>query len=195
MKGGGSAAGKSVQYIGAPLAAAGIAVGSGTVGTAVAVGEAAAGGTILVTGEAASLATKSVGYVASGATVAAGTTVSAGAGGAYGIYQISKAVAVPAGYEFGGGMVLGYETLSQLGAQTILAASDATYMVLSLEGPRWLIYAVKEKSGRSEDLQTGTILDMKKMQEAGEEIYYIPVSDDEMRKIVSSAYETLPELK
>mgnify|MGYP001574185803 FL=1 len=195
VKGGGSAAGKSVQYIGAPLAAAGIAVGSGTVGTAVAVGEAAAGGTILVTGEAASLATKSVGYVASGATVAAGTTVSAGAGGAYGIYQISKAVAVPAGYEFGGGMVLGYETLSQLGAQTILAASDATYMVLSLEGPRWLIYAVKEKSGRSEDLQTGTILDMKKMQEAGEEIYYIPVSDDEMRKIVSSAYETLPELK
>lgn len=195
VKGGGYAAGKGVQYIGAPLAAAGVAVGSGTVGTAVAVGEATTGGTILVTGEAASVATKGVGYVVSGATVVAGTTASAGAGGAYGIYQLSKAVAVPAGYEFGGGMVLGYETLSQLGAQTILAASDATYMVLSLEGPRWVIYAVRGKTGKGEDLQTGAILDMKKIQEAGEEIYYIPVSDDEMKKVVSSAYETLPELK
>ncbi len=195
VKGGGSAAGKSVQYIGAPLAAAGIFVGSGTVGAAVAVGEATTGGTILVTGEAASLATKGVGYVVSGATVVAGTTASAGAGGAYGIYQLSKAVAVPAGYEFGGGMVLSYETLSQLGAQTILAASDATYMVLSLEGPRWVIYAVKGKTDKGDELQTGAILDLKKKQEAGEEIYYIPVSDDEMRKVVNSAYETLPELK
>ena len=92
-------------------------------------------------------------------------------------------------------MVLGYETLSQLGAQTVLAASDATYMVLSLEGPRWVIYAVKTKTGSGDDLQTGAILDMKKIQEAGEEIYYIPVSDDEMKKVVNSAYENLPELK
>lgn len=176
-----------------PLASAGIVVGGGTIGTAVGVTGAMAGGTVVVAGETGSVAANVFGNVIAGTTLVAGTAVSTGAGAAYGVYQLSKAVVVPAGYELGGGIVLSYETLAQLSAQTILAVSDCAYMVLSLEGPRWVLYAVRGKLGKGDDLPTGAVLDLKKMREQGEEIVNLPLSDQEMKKVVESVYNTLPE--
>ena len=195
VKGGGYIAGQTVQYIGVPLASAGITVGGGTIGTALGVTGAVGGGTMVVTGKVGSAATNVFGNVIAGTTLAAGTAVSAGGGAAYGVYQLSKAVVVPAGYELGSGIVLSYETLSQISAHAILAVSDCAYMVLSLEGPRWVLYAVKGNLGEGEDLPAGAVLDLKKMQDQGEEIVNLPVSDEEMKKVVESVYGSLPETR
>lgn len=192
VKGGGYGAGKTVQYIGVPLGAAGIAVGGGTIGTVVGGAGAATGGSLFVAGETVSAGTYVFGNLLSGTTLAGGTAVSTVSGAGYGIYELSKAVIVPSGYELGGGIVLSYETLTQLSAQSILAVSDCAYMVLSLEGPRWVLYAVKGTLGKGEDLPPGTVLDLKEMQKAGEEIYYVPVSSGEMEKVVNSVYDNLP---
>ncbi len=194
IKVGGFAAGKGVQYIGVPLASAGIVVGGGTIGTAVGTVGVASGSTLLVTGEAGWVATQTFGNTIAASTLAGGTAVSTAGGAAYGVYELSKAVVVPAGYELGSGIVLSYETLSQLGAQSILAVSDCAYMVLSLEGPRWVLYAVKGKTGNGEDLPVGAVVDLKQMQESGEEIKYLPVSDQEMKGVVESVYDNLPEV-
>jgi hypothetical protein len=195
VKGGGYVAGKTVQYIAVPLASAGIVVGGGTIGTAVGVTGAVTGGTVIVAGETGSVATNVFGNVIAGTTLVAGTAVSTGGGAAYGVYQLSKAIVVPAGYELGGGIVLSYETLSQLSAQSILVVSDCAYMVLSLEGPRWVLYAVKGKLGKGDDLPTGAVLDLKKMQQQGEEIVNLPLSDEDMKKVVESVYGSLPETR
>jgi len=195
IKSGGFAAGKGVQYIGVPLASAGIAVGGGAIGTAVGTVGTVSGGTLFVGGEVSSATTQVFGNVIAGTALVGGTAVSAAGGAAYGVYELSKAVVVPAGYELGGGMVLSYETLSQIAAHSILAVSDCAYLVLSLEGPRWVLYAVKGKTGAGDDLPPGAIVDLKKMQGAGEEIYYLPVSDEEMKDVVNSVYESLPEIK
>ena len=193
VKGAGYAAGKGVQYIGIPLASAGIAVGGGAIGTAVGAVGATTGGTVLVAGESAAAGTFVFGNVIAGTTAAGGAAASTAAGAAYGVYQVSKAVAVPAGYELGGGMVLSYETMTQLAAQSILAASDCAYLVLSLEGPRWVIYAVKGNLGSGDDLPSGAVLDLKEMRQQGEAIYNVPVSDEEMKKVVESVYWSLPQ--
>lgn len=195
IKGGGYAAGKGVQYIGVPLASAGIVVGGGAIGTAVGAVGTASGGTLFVAGEAGSATTQVFGNAIAGTALAAGTAVSTAGGAAYGVYELSKAVVVPAGYELGSGIVLSYGTLSHLGAHAILAVSDCSYMVLSLEGPRWVLYAIKGKTGNGADLPVGAVLDLKKMQDAGEEIYNLPVSDGEMKAVVDSVYDNLPELK
>jgi len=156
---------------------------------------AVAGGTLVVTGEASSATTKAFGNVIAGTTLAAGTAVSTAGGAAYGVYQLSKAVVVPTGYQLGSGIVLSYETLSQVSAHAVLAVSDCAYMVLSLEGPRWVLYAVKGNLGKGDDLPPGAILDLKKMQEQGEEIVNLPVPDEEMKKVVESVYGNLPETR
>jgi hypothetical protein len=196
VKGGSYAAGqavRTVEYIGVPLASAGIALGGGTIGTAVGGVGATGGGVLFVSGEATSATTQVFGNVIAGTTLAGGTAVSTAGGVAYGVYELSKAVVVPAGYELGGGLVLSYETLSQISAHAILAVSDCAYMVLSLEGPRWVLYAVKGNTGKGDDLPVGAVVDLKQMQAQGEEIYNLPVSDEEMKKIVESVYDSLPE--
>ncbi len=195
VKGTGYAAGKTVQYIGVPLAAAGIVVGGGTIGVATGTAQVLTGGSLLVAGELGAATTYTFGNVIAGSTIAAGTAASVGVAGGYAFYELNKAVAVPAGYELGGGLVLSYGTLSHLGAHTILAASDFSYLVLSLEGPRWVIYAVRGKLDKGEHLVPGTMLNLKTMREAGEEIYNIPVSDAEMSAVVNSIYEELPEVE
>jgi hypothetical protein len=195
IKGGGYAAGKGVQYIGVPLASAGIVVAGGTIGTAVGGVGIATGGTLFVAGEAGGATYQVFGNTLAGTTLAGGTAASTAGGAAYGVYQLSKAVVVPASYELGGGMVLSYETLSHIAAHSILAVSDCAYMVLSLEGPRWVLYAVKGKAGRGDELPVGAIVDLKKLRETGEEIIYLPVTDEEMKGVVNSVYDTLPEVK
>ncbi len=194
VKGTGFAAGKGVQYIGVPLASAGIAVGGGTIGTAVGGVGAVSSGALFVSGEAGAATTQVFGNVIAGTTLAGGTAVSAAGGAAYGVYELSKAVVVPAGYELGSGIVLSYGTLSHIGAHSILAVSDCSYMVLSLEGPRWVLYAVKGKLGDGADLPAGTVVDLKEMQKSGEDIYNLPVTNEEMKDVVQSVYDDLPEV-
>lgn len=195
VKGAGYGAGKTVRYIGVPLESAGIALGGGTVGTVVGGAGAASGGALYVTGEAGSAAARAVGTAAAGAALAGGTAVSAAGGAAYGVYELSKAVIVPPGYELAGGIVLDYGTMSHLAAQSILAVADCSYLVLSLEGPRWVLYAVKGKTGDGADLPAGAVVDLRKMQEAGEEIYEVPQTKEELKTLVDSAYGGLPELQ
>jgi hypothetical protein len=54
---------------------------------------------------------------------------------------------------------------------------------------------VKGKLGKGEDLVPGTMLDLKTMQQAGEEIHNLPVSNEEMKKVVESVYGELPEVQ
>ena len=195
VKGTGYAAGKTVQYIGVPLAAAGIVVGGGTIGVAAGTAEAVAGGALRVTGEVSGATAYAMGNTLAATTVATGTAASVGAAAAYGYYELNKAVIVPAGYGFGSGLVMSYGTLSHLGAHTILAASDFAYLVLSLEGPRWVVYAVKGNLGKGEDLPPGTMLNLREMQKAGEEIYALPVSDEDMKNVVNSVEHELPAVE
>lgn len=194
IKGGGYAAGKGVQYIGVPLASAGIAVGGGTVGTAIEGSGWVGGGVVRVAGETGAITTRGFGNIIAGTTAVGGTAASVATGTASGVYELSKAVVVPTGYELGSGIVLSYGTLSHIGAHSILAVSDASYMVLSLEGPRWVIYAVKGKAGSGDDIPVGAVIDLKKMHGEGEEIIYLPVSNEEMKGVVDSVYENLPEV-
>ncbi|NOR51772.1 MAG: hypothetical protein GQ470_04055, partial [Gammaproteobacteria bacterium] len=194
VKIGGYATGKTVQYIGVPLAAAGIAVTGTTVGVVTGGVAATAGGTLFVAGEASAATPQVFGNLLAGTTAVTGTAVSIVGGAGLGIYELTKAVVVPATYELGGGMVLGYASASQLAAHSILAVSDAAYLVLSLEGPRWVIYAVKGELNSGEELVPGTILDLEAMQEAGEKFYYLPVSDDEMKRVIEHNPDDLPRL-
>ncbi|MDH3973328.1 MAG: hypothetical protein OEV42_03520 [Deltaproteobacteria bacterium] len=185
-------AGAGLQYIGVPLAAAGITVTGGALGTTVGTAGGLAGGSVSIVGESGAAATQLFGNTIAGTALAGGTAISTAGGGALGVYELSKAVVVPAGYELGSGIVLSYGTLSHMGAHSILAVSDFSYMVLSLEGPRWVVYAVKGNLGQGEELMAGTVLDLNKMQEGGEEMAYLPLSDEEMKNVVESVYENLP---
>ena len=181
-----------MQYIGVPLAAAGVTVGAASVGVVAGTTGAVTGSTVYISGEATSVTTKAFGNIIAGTTVVAGTTASVAAGATVGAYELSKAIVVPAGYELGGGIVLGYGTTSQLAAHSVLAVSDASYLVLSLEGPRWVIYSVTGNLGNGDDLPPGTILSLETMQESGEEFKYLPVSDEEMRSVIESLHNELP---
>ena len=193
--GGGYAAGKTVQYVAAPLSAVGVAGGGTVVGVVAATATGAAGATVAATGVAAEGTTRIAGATTAATVGAGGSVVSVAAGAALGTYELAKAVVVPTGHELGAGIVLSYGTLTQLGAQSVLAVSDASYMVLSLEGPRWVLYAVKGDVDNGENIPTGAVLDLKAMQRAGETLYAVPASEEEVGRVVNSLYEALPEAK
>lgn len=191
-EGGGYLAGRTVQYVGAPLSSVGIAAGGGAIGVVAGAGTAAAGAGVAAAGVVGEGATQVVGNATAGTVLVGGSAASVAAGAALGTYELSKAVVVPAGYELGSGLVLGYGTLSQLSAQTVLAVADASYMVLSLEGPNWVLYAVKGNVDSGENLPSGAIVALKPMQQAGETFVAVPVSDEEMKRVVATVPGQLP---
>lgn len=193
--GGGVVAGKTVEYVAAPLSAAGVAVGGSTLGVVAGTATAAAGAGLAVAGVAAEAGTRAAGAAAAATVGAGGSAVSVAAGTALGTYELAKAVVVPAGYNLGAGVVLSYGTVTQLGAQTVLAVSDASYMVLSLEGPKWVLYAAKGNVDNGENIPTGSVLDLKAMQKSGETFYAVPASEAEVNRVVGSVYGELPEAK
>ncbi|MBI4083457.1 MAG: hypothetical protein HY423_12695 [Candidatus Lambdaproteobacteria bacterium] len=91
--------------------------------------------------------------------------------------------------------MLSYKSITHLAAHSVLAVADASYLVLSLEGPRWVIYAVKGNLSSGEELTPGTILDLKRMQANGEVFCNLPVSDAEMSAVVASVPASLPTAK
>ncbi len=176
----------AIRYVGVPLAVTGITIGSSALGVAVGTTGIATGASIKVGAEVATGTTAIFGNLLGASTAATGVAISTVGGLSVGLYELSKAIVVPPGYALGSGIVLSYGTLSQLGAQSILAVSDAAYLVLSLEGPRWVIYAISGKLDKGDDLIPGTVLDLKKMHSSGEEIKYLPVSNEEMEKVIQS---------
>ena len=190
---GGYVSGKSVKYIGVPLAAAGITLGGTASGVVSGSSQVVGGSTLLVTSETAALGTQVAGNIIAGVSAAAGTLGSVAVGGGLAVFELSKSVIVPVTYELGSGVVLGYSSLSQLSAHSILAAADMAYMVLSLEGPRWVLYAVKGDLNDGTNLMSGTVLDLEQMQNAGEAFYAIEISDTEMKNLVEHVHNDMPE--
>ncbi|MEQ1794524.1 MAG: hypothetical protein ABL970_10070, partial [Nitrospira sp.] len=92
IKGSGYAAGKTVQYVGVPLAAAGVAIGGGTFGVVAGTAEAVAAGTMRVAGETGMASTYLMGNVIAGTTLVGGTAATVGAAAWQGYYQSAKAV-------------------------------------------------------------------------------------------------------
>ena len=180
----GYTSGKAVKYIGVPLAASGITLGGSAVGVTVAGAEAVTGTVLLAGGEVVSATSQVATTGVSATTLAVGSTASTAAGLGLGVYELSKAVIVPTGYQLTSGVVLGYGSLSQIAAHSVLAVSDVSYMVLSLEGPKWVLYGVQGKLGSGEELTPGTILDLEDMQNHGETFKRLPVSPDEMEGII-----------
>lgn len=189
---GGYAAGKTVQYVGAPISTIGVGAGGIAAGVATGAGAAVGGAGVAAAGFTGEVATKIGGNLAAGTAALGGSVASVGAGAAVGTYELSRAVVVPTGYELGSGVVLGYGTLSQLGAHTILLAGDASYMVASLEGPKWVLYAVTGKLDNGENLPPGALLDLKAMQQAGETFVAVPVDAGEMQRVVDGLPGQLP---
>lgn len=179
-------AGETVKYVGVPLAASGVAVGGSAVGVTVGVGEAALGATTLATGEIASIGTQAVTTTTSAVTMTTGALASGAVGLGYGVYQLGKAVVVPAGYTLSSGVVLSYGTVSQIAAHSLLLASDAAYLVLSMEGTDWVIYSVKDVFNMGDKLAGGTILNLESMQQQGEVFKRIPVSQENMDAVIES---------
>ncbi|MBU1068739.1 hypothetical protein KJ975_04140, partial [Myxococcota bacterium] len=188
----GYAAGKAVQYIGVPLASAGIAVTGTTIGAIVSVAGVVPGGAVVVQGEAAGAVVQAGSYVGAGVVLTGGTALSAATALGKGAYYVAKAGLVPSGYTLGTGIVLGYGSATQLAAHTLLGLTDFAYLVLSLEGPRWVVYAIRGKTGNGKELPPGAALDLNKMRAAGEEIHAVPVSQGEMKKVVESVTKDFP---
>ena len=191
VAGGGYLTGKTVQYVGAPLSTLGIAGGGTTIGVVAGAGTAVGGVGVATAGIAGEGVTRLAGNAAADTVLVGGSATSVVAGTALGTYELSKAVVVPTGYAVGSGLVLGYATLSQLSAQTILAVADASYMVLSLEGPNWVLYAVKGKVDNGENIPPGALIALKPLQQAGETIIAVPVSDGEIKRLVNAVPEQI----
>lgn len=185
--------GKSVKYIGVPIAVSARTVGEVSYGVLASSTSAVSGAGLLAGGEAAALTTYTTGTALSGTTLVAGTGYSVASAAAQGIYHLSEASVLPTGYALASGTVLGYGGISQLQAHTLLAATDAAYVVLSLEGPKWVLYSLSGDSiNDNKALPAGAIVDLKKMHENNETIKKLAISDEEMEKVLDSLGEDLP---
>lgn len=180
----GHTAAAGVRYIGVPALTLGVPASVASVGVLTGSVGAGIGATSYVTGKLAAGATLVFGNSLAAATTVVGVSTSAVTGAAVTAYEFGKALTVPAAYTLGSGIVMSYGMLVHLGAQSLLAVSDAAYLVLSLEGPRWVIYAVTGKLGKGKDLKPGTVLDLEKMQSHGEEFKVVPTSTDQMSAIL-----------
>lgn len=175
--------GKSLEYIGAPLGATVIGTTDVIRGVAVGMGGGILAGSTRGSGEILSLSSKVISKSAGAVTFAGGVVAHTLKGTGELVYEVTKASVVPPGMILGSGLALSYGTVSQLAAQSVLAVSDAAYLVLSLEGPNWVVYAINGKLG-DRDLPEGTVLDLEKMQSAGEEIRKVPVTQDEVKRVI-----------
>ncbi len=184
--------GKAIKYIGVPVATSGVVLTGAAVSVVVASAEVVGGSAVGVGGELASGSTKIATTALAGTTLVIGTSASVVTGASYGVYQLSKAVVVPSTYTLTSGVVLGYGSLSQIVGHSILAASDASYMVLSMEGPNWVLYSVKGVLGRGDKIAPGTVLNLENMKNEGEQFKKLPITPTEMNQLIEALPEDLP---
>ena len=64
-------------------------------------------------------------------------------------------------------------------------------MVLSMEGPNWVLYSVKGMLGMGEELAPGTVLDLENMQKEGEQFKKLPITPAEMDRVIKALPEDL----
>ncbi|TGL85272.1 hypothetical protein EHQ68_17675 [Leptospira congkakensis] len=174
----------SGKYILAPMTLVGVTAGQAVYGGGLAVTGAMAGGTIVGTSATAQAVTYTSSKVAAGAVGVTGTVASVGTGGAYGVYQITKAVGIPSGIVVGSGIVLSYEFMAHMSAHSILAVADCTYLVLSLEGGKWVVYGVKDGSKKASRLLTGAVVDLDQIRKEGGTVVKVPLEEGEVEKIL-----------
>ncbi|BDA80930.1 hypothetical protein LPTSP3_g38600 (plasmid) [Leptospira kobayashii] len=174
---------KSGKYILAPASLMGVSASQALVGGGVAVGGVTAGGVVTTSSFAVQTATFATTKTAAIATGTTGTIASLGVGGSYGIYQVTKAVGVPTGVALGSGVVMSYEMTAQLSAHSILAVSDCSYLVLSMEGGKWIVYGVKDVTNKANGLLVGAVVDLDQAKKEGNVIVKVPLEKDEADKI------------
>lgn len=172
-----------VEYIAAPIGNALIKTGGAISGVAVGVGSGVLSGAVRGTGEVLGLSSHVVSKTAATGVLAGGVTAYTIKGTAEMAYEVTKATVVPPALVLGSGLTLSYGTLTQLSGQAVLAASDAAYLVLSLEGPNWVVYSVKGLVSQN-DLPANTVVDLQKLRESGEEIRKVPATQEEIKKMI-----------
>ncbi len=163
-------------YMGGNLLSAGTGVVIGATGTTAGLG-------IGITGEVVNLSSNIVegGVVSTGTLV--GSTVSTAYGTSLMLYHGSYSIVVPTGATLGSGVVLTYGMLSQIGAHTILALGDVSYVVLSLEGPKWVLYGIKGDIDKA-DYDQGALIDLNKLHKQGEEIRKVELTQEDVNKLM-----------
>ncbi|MCE9499897.1 MAG: hypothetical protein K8R21_05285 [Leptospira sp.] len=177
-------------YIAAPVSAAGVTIGEGIVGGGVLLGGSVAGGALSATGAVSGASVFATGKAGSLAVKGVGTAASVAVGGIVGIYYVTKAIGIPTGVALGSGVVMSYEMVAQLSAHTILGLTDFSYLVLSLEGGKWVVYAVKDVSGKAKYLLTGSVVDLNSVRKNGDEIVRVPLTPEEEKDIMDNAYKS-----
>lgn len=184
VKGAGFIVGNSLEYVGAPITKT-IAVGGGALtGVAVGVGGGVLAGSVRASGELMSISGNVISKTAAASVVAGGVIAHTLKGTGEVVYEVTKASVVPPGLVLGSGLTLSYGTVSQLSAQSVLAVSDAAYLVLSMEGPKWVVYAIQGKT--LDDVPSNTIINLNRMQDKGEIIQRVPLTDEETVKVLES---------
>lgn len=172
----------SAKYIAAPVTyLGGVTLGAGS-GAVIGAGGVTTGAVLGVAGKTTGVLAKPGEYLVTTVGTAAGSITSTSYALGVGLYHVGQSIIVPSSYVLGSGVVLTYGTLSHIAAHSILALGDISYAVLSLEAGKWVLYGIKGKVDKN-DYSQGTIVDLKKLQEAGEEIHAIELSDEEVEAI------------
>jgi hypothetical protein len=174
----------SGTYILAPILAAGAFTGKTLQGAGIAISGTFSGGAVSLGTETASLTTKLTTKTADYTVSGVGTGISGIISLGFGAYYVGKAVGVPTGVTLKGGVVLSYEMIAQISAHSLLAVSDFSYLVLSMEGEKWVVYAIKDTSGKAKSLMTGAVIDLEEIKKEGNEIKKVPISEEDMEKIL-----------
>jgi|JI8StandDraft_1071087.scaffolds.fasta_scaffold01136_3 hypothetical protein len=174
---------KSGKYLLAPTTLIGVTSSQTILGGGLAVTGTTAGGVITATSAGIQTTT----YVGAKTTAlgvgTVGTVGSFGTGTVFGIYYLSKSVGIPSGVAIGSGVVLSYEVISQLSAHSILAVADCSYLVISLEGGKWVVYGVKDASNKANGLLTGAVVDLDQIRKEGGTVVKVPLEEGEADKL------------
>jgi hypothetical protein len=173
-----------ITYIAAPASNVLVKTGGMVSGVALGVGGPVLAGATRASGELMGLSSQVISKTAAAGVFTGGVVVHTLKGSAEVAYEITKASVVPPSMVLGSGLTLSYGTLSQLAGHTVLAASDAAYLVLSLEGPNWVVYSVKGLVA-SDDLPANTVIDLQKLRNDGEVIQKVPVTEEEMTRLLN----------
>ena len=183
---------KSIQYVGVPLAVAGTTAGSTMTGAVIVGSGYAAGETVRGAGEVAAYGSDTIVKATAGATAVIGTAVSVAAGAAVGVYEIAQSAVVVPTMMLGSGVVITYGLATQISAQALLSVADAAYLVLSLEGEKYVVYAVRGLIDSKTDLPSGAVIDLDELRKRGEVIQKVPLSDEEVKGLVDTTFKHLP---
>lgn len=188
VQGAGLLVGNSLEYIGAPVSKALISTGGTITGVAVGVGGGVLAGSLRGTSELLTLSSQVISKTAAAGVLTTGVVVHTLKGTAEVVYEITKASVVPPSMVLGSGLTLSYGTVSQIAAQSVLAVSDAAYLVLSMEGPQWVIYSVTGGT-LDEEIPANALVDLEKLKDSGAVIRRVPMTEKNIQEVLKQLNE------